>query len=174
MTQSMIDIPAELAAMEKMAAKALRTKYEDLFGEPSRSGNRQWLLRRCAWRLQSQVEGTLSDRAFQRAKALARDADIRLIPPDELPALPSAEPPDHRQPARKYIKTHHDPRLPMPGANLCRVYKGQEHKVHVTANGFEYDGKRYHSLSAVAHAITGSHWNGYLFFNIAKPGKEPK
>ena len=173
MPQSMIDVPGELAAMEKMAAKELRAKYEELYGEPSRSGNRQWLLRRCAWRLQSLVEGTLSERALQRAKALARDADIRAIPPAELaPPPPPAGPPDCQQPVRKYLRTHHDPRLPMPGATLCRVYKGHEYTVEVTASGFAYDGKRYQSLSAVAHAITGSHWNGYLFFNIPKPQEE--
>lgn len=170
MTQRMIDVPAELAAMEKMSAKALRAKYEDLFGERSRSGNRQWLLRRCAWRLQSQVEGSLSERALQRAKALARDADIRVIPPAELPEPPA--PLEDKQLERKYIKTHHDPRLPMPGAKLHRWYKDRDHQIQVLANGFEYEGQRYYSLSAVAHAITGGHWNGYLFFNIQQPGKE--
>jgi hypothetical protein len=41
--------------------------------------------------------------------------------------------------------------------------------VKVLTNGFEYDGRAYRSLSAVAYAITGSHWNGYHFFNIQKP-----
>ena len=61
------DVPKELAALEKMTAGQLRGKYRELFGEDSRSGNRQWLLRRCAWRMQALVEGDLSDRARRRA-----------------------------------------------------------------------------------------------------------
>lgn len=36
-------------------------------------------------------------------------------------------------------------------------------------DGFEYDGEVFRSLSAIAKMITGSHWNGLLFFKIAKP-----
>jgi hypothetical protein len=47
------DLRRELAALEKMTAKELRGKYRELFGDESRTGNRQWLFRRCAWRLQA-------------------------------------------------------------------------------------------------------------------------
>ncbi len=170
MTEPKIDIAAELAAMDKMTAKMLRAKYEDLFGEPCRSGNRQWLLRRCAWRLQSQVEGTLSERAQRKAEALARDADIRVIPPAEM--RPAPQPAAGPQPVRKYFKHQDDPRLPMPGATLRRVYRGKEYVVEVLPEGFAYDGQRYRSLSAVAHAITGSHWNGYRCFNILQRSED--
>jgi hypothetical protein len=60
------NIEAELAAMRNMTATQLRAKYADLFGERSRSGNRQWLLRRCAWRLQSLAEGGLPIRRCHR------------------------------------------------------------------------------------------------------------
>ena len=63
-----INVPRELAAMEKMTPGELRAKYRELFSEESRSGNRQWLFRRCAWRLQSLAEGGLSERALRRAK----------------------------------------------------------------------------------------------------------
>ncbi len=39
------------------------------------------------------------------------------------------------------------------------------------AKGFEYEGEVYRSLSAIAKAVTGSHWNGYLFFNVPKEAK---
>ncbi|NLW49346.1 MAG: DUF2924 domain-containing protein [Candidatus Brocadiaceae bacterium] len=64
----------------------------------------------------------------------------------------------------------HDSRLPMPGAILRRPYKGREVVVRVLPRGFEYEGEVYRSLSAVARAVTGTHWNGYHFFNL-KPGK---
>ena len=171
MIQTRIDIPKELAAMKKMTPRQLRAKHVELFGEESRSGNRQWLVRRCAWRLQALAEGDLSDRARRRAKALARDADIRLRPPAEMNMAPPARPADVTRPAQK-VTRRHDPRLPMPGMQLTRKYKGHLYVVEVLDKGFEYDGDIYRSLSAVAYAITGSHWNGYLFFNIEAPPKE--
>jgi hypothetical protein len=66
------------------------------------------------------------------------------------------------------ISPGRDERVPPPGAVLVRVFKGCEHRVTVRANGFEYAGEVYRSLSAVAHAISGSHWNGYHFFGLGK------
>ena len=157
--------------MEKMTAAQLRSKHVELFGEESRSGNRKWLYGRCAWRLQALAEGDLSERARRQAKALARDVDIRLRPPAEMNVAPMGRPADVTRPARK-VTRRHDPRLPMPGMQLTRKYKGHIYVVEVLSNGFGYDGDVYRSLSAVAHAITGSHWNGFLFFNIEPPRKE--
>lgn len=53
-----------------------------------------------------------------------------------------------------------------------RVYKGHQYVVDVLEDGFAYDGKRYQSLSAVAHVITGGHWNGFKFFNREQPAEE--
>ncbi|MCC6581532.1 MAG: DUF2924 domain-containing protein [Phycisphaeraceae bacterium] len=166
-----IDLPAQLAAMNKMTSTQLRARYAELFGERSRSGNRMWLLRRCAWRLQSLAEGGLSERAIKRAKELARDQDIRATAPRGMRMPPLDRPADVAEPAQRYIPRtpatgSHDHRLPMPGGQLKRVYKGHLYVVNVLENGFEYDGQRYHSLSAVAHAISGGHWNGFRFFNI--------
>ena len=49
---------------------------------------------------------------------------------------------------------------------LTRKYRGQLVAVKVLAKGFEYDGENYRSLSAVAKVVTGSHWNGLLFFGL--------
>jgi hypothetical protein len=57
-----------------------------------------------------------------------------------------------------------DNRLPVPGSVISKVYKGDIINVNVLDKGFEYDGKVYRTLSSVAGAITGQHWNGYLFF----------
>ena len=57
MSERKTNIPRKLAALEKMTSGELRAKYRELFGEESRSGNRQWLFRRCAWRLQELVHG---------------------------------------------------------------------------------------------------------------------
>ena len=160
-----VDIHHEILSLRRMTASELRVKYRELFGEESRTGNRDWLFRRCAWRVQALAQGGLSERAERRAKELVREADIRMNPPKDM-----------RMPvtgiATKVgrIAMSRDARLPMPGAVLRRNYKGHEYAVTILPNGFEYDGEFYRSLSAVAFAISGSHWNGYHFFGIQKQG----
>lgn len=158
------DMNKEIAALRRMTAGELRGKYADLFGEGSRSGNRDWLFRRCAWRAQALAEGGLSERARQRARELAREADLRLRPPKGMTMASAVG----TSVVTGRIAVSHDARLPMPGVVLTRVFKGHEHRVTVLPDGFEHDGEFYRSLSAVAHAITGSHWNGFHFFGIQK------
>lgn len=55
-----------------------------------------------------------------------------------------------------------------PGTRIDRVYQGKAHSVIVTKTGFEYDGKHYKSLSKIANDITGSRWNGWVFFGLKK------
>lgn len=155
-----------------MGVGRLRERYRAVFGEATSSGNRQWLLRRVAWRLQALEEGDLSERARRRAAELARDADLRVRPPAG-PLVPARAVGGPEAPARLLTVSGRvvrgaDQRLPTPGTVLRREYEGRHHHVTVLAEGFEYDGRRYRSLSAVAAAITGSHWNGFLFFGLAK------
>lgn len=58
------------------------------------------------------------------------------------------------------------PRKLTPGTRLVRDWHGEGHIVTVLEKGFEYDGKTWRSLTAVAKAITGSHWNGPRFFGL--------
>ena len=161
----------EIAALRKMNVPELRQRHIELFGEPNRSGNRQYLFRRIAWRLQAQAEGELSERAKRRAQELARDADIRMTPPRDthMPPAPRGLPT-----AATRIPVARDPRLPAPGTVLTRVFRGLEHHVTVLPSGFEYDGEAYRSLTAIARAITGSHWNGYHFFGLARNPRKDK
>jgi hypothetical protein len=61
-----------------------------------------------------------------------------------------------------------DGRLPAPGRAIVRRYKGETLRVTVLADGFEFKGERYGSLSAIAKSVTGSHMNGYRFFGLLK------
>lgn len=158
------DLPGEIETLRRMAVKELRRRHMELFGEENRSANRQYLFRRIAWRLQALAEGDLSERARRRAQELARDADLRVRPPRELVTAPS---PAGLKTVTGKVAVSRDERLPMPGTVLRRVFKGHEYHVTVLPNGFEYDGQAYRSLTAVAHAITGSHWNGWHFFGMA-------
>lgn len=158
-------IGRQIAELHRLGVKQLRQRYEDLFGEPTGAANKAWLLKRIAWRMQALAEGGLSERALARAKELANEADLRLSPPREATAKPSAPlTPPPPAPAGG------DGRLPPPGGVLARKYKGKVVQVTVLAAGFEYQGAVYPSLSAAAKAITGSHCNGFLFFKLT--GKE--
>jgi hypothetical protein len=161
------EIGKELAALQRMTPAQLREKYAAVFGEATVTKNRTWLLRRIAWRLQVLAEGDLSERAKERAAELARDADLRVIPPREKPA---AVLPMVRGGTRTGMLPQEkgDDRLPPSGTVLTRQYKGGTVQVKVLSQGFEYAGAVYGSLSAVAKAVTGSHCNGFLFFGLTK------
>ena len=148
----------EVATLERLSAGQLRQRFAELFGETTKASNRTWLIKRLAWRLQALAEGDLSERARRRAAELARDADLRLNPPQRQTTTPTATP----EPVR--LPTPVDDRLPPPGTILTRPYKGQLVQVQVLTEGFAYAGRVYTSLSAVAKAVTGSHTNGYHFF----------
>jgi len=157
-----LNVGKEVAALQRMTVKQLRSKYAEVFGDETRTGNKTWLLKRIAWRLQAVTEGGLSERARQRADELANDADLRMSPPKSKPVAPT-------QPERtttSTIRVTGDDRLPLPGTIITREYKGQTLQVRVLPHGFEYEGDVYRSLSAVAKTITGSHCNGYLFFRL--------
>jgi hypothetical protein len=56
----------------------------------------------------------------------------------------------------------------VPGTKLVKTYGGETHVVEVTRDGLLYEGETYRSLSAVAKHITGTHWNGLLFFGLRR------
>jgi hypothetical protein len=87
-----IDIDRELLQLQRLTTVQLRQRYLEVFDEAARSSNKTWLIKRIAWRLQAMAEGDLSDRARQRAAALARDADLRLAPPRRGQPVRTAKP----------------------------------------------------------------------------------
>jgi len=160
-----LDIGKEVATLRWMTVGQLRRRFAEVFGEATAVGNKPWLVKRIAWRLQALAEGDLSERARRRAAELANDADLRLNPPRDKTAAAPPPPADVPSPP--------DPRLPPPGSVLSRPYKGRQLQVQVLADGFAFEGRLYRSLSAVAQAITGSHCNGFLFFRLTHNGGNP-
>jgi hypothetical protein len=156
-----IQLREEIDALRQMPVGELRAKYLEVFGEESRSNHKQFLFRRIAWRLQALAEGGLSERARRRALEIANDADLRIRAPKAF----DASAPGNRSVRRRISVT--DPRLPGLGQFLVREYKGRSIEVKVRTDGFEYDGRIHRSLSAIAREVTGTKWNGFLFFNLA-------
>ena len=158
---------AALAAIEELRrlnVVALRRKYQELFGEESRSWNKQFLFRRIAWRMQANAEGDLSERARRRAGEIADDADLRTRAPKGFltgSASGGERPVDPSQRQRDW-------RLPAAGTLLTRRVEDRQIVVKVLAGGFEYESRLYRSLSAIAREVTGTRWNGLLFFGLAE------
>ena len=146
----------ELRRLPRLTVTELGRRYAELFGKPTLCRNKPYLLKKVAWRIQANVEGGLSERTVQRI----RDLGDRL--------------PDRWQERATVIARADEPRdarLPPPGSILKRRIRGVEHSVTVLAEGFEYRGEFFESLSAIATRITGVRWNGFRFFRIAKGGK---
>jgi erythromycin esterase-like protein len=151
-----ITLQQEIESLRKLKTKELKRRYLELFGEASRSSNHQHLFRRIAWRLQARDEGDLSERARDRAMQLAADVDLRLRAPRGF----------WKQLDGVGADAERDARLPAVGTVLTRHYQGRAITVTVLKEGFLCDGQVYRSLSAVAHRVTGTRWNGLLFFGL--------
>jgi hypothetical protein len=168
----------EIQQLSRMTVRELREKYIEIFGEETRAFHKEFLRKRIAWRIQVLAEGDLTERARRRAEELANDADLRIRTPRD-PLGKYAEPEKART-TTSHISNARDPRLPLPGTFLSREFQGRDIVVKVLDDGFEYDGRRYTSLSAIAQEITGTKWNGFLFFGIAdntasrQGSREPK
>lgn len=145
----------------------LKRKYREVFSEDPRSSNKQFLFRRIAWRLQADAEGGLSHRARCRAAEIADDADLGTRAPNRVAASPAptvtAAPLDRSRAQRDW-------RLPAAGTFLTRRLGNHDIVIKVLEQGFEYQSRSYRSLSAIAREVTGTRWNGFLFFGLTERG----
>ena len=138
-------IPARLAALKTMAAAQLKEQWRELFGTEPPPYNRPFLESRLAYRIQELAYGGLKPETVRRLEQMGEEVDGGKI--------------DVR-------RARHD-RKPIVGTRLVREWQGTEHVVTVLADGFEWQGRPYRSLSAIARAITGTRWNGPPFFGLA-------
>jgi hypothetical protein len=134
---------SQLAALKTAPVVALKQKWRELFeGEPP-AYNRRFLESRLAYRIQELAYGGLSPETLERLDALA----------DEL---------EGKGPKRRSRLQNR----PIAGTRLIREWRGVEHSVTVRQEDFEYRGLPYKSLSAIARQITGTRWNGLVFFGL--------
>ena len=155
----------EIEALRRMTVRQLRQKHAEVFGEETRASHKQFLFRRIAWRIQAMGEGGLSERARRRALEIANDADLRIRAPKTAFQQDVGFSPNGT--VNHPLTTPPDPRLPAVGVQIARDYKGRRIVVQVREGGFEYEGELYKSLSAIAREVTGTKWNGFLFFGLA-------
>ena len=144
-------IAAQVKALQRMSVVELHQRWLEVFGKPTRQSDREAMWKRLA-------------RALQGVPNEAETVD-RVIPRTPGPKKTSARIGRPTAPLR-------DRRLPPPGSAITRTYRGHDLTVTVLEKGFEYDGQVFRSLSAVAHAVTGTHWNGFLFFGLTTTRKQ--
>jgi hypothetical protein len=148
-----------LARLPHLTVDELRALHAEVCGAPTASRHKIWLVRRIAWRVQANAEGGLTERALARAAELSAGQQLR-----------ERRPIERRQVSGSATKVVPIPmsRGPIlaPGTVLRREWKGTMHLVTTQQTGFEHDGRHYASLSAVATAITGTKWNGLVFFGL--------
>ena len=148
----------EINELRAMTVPELVVRYESVWGKPPRSKHKAFLWKRIAWKLEEARTGGLSTRAKARLEELM--AEIKIDFENRSRTVSGA-----------LTKTAARHRL-SPGTTLIRQWRGQQISVRVLETGqLDWNGALYGSLTAVAKAVTGSHWNGRLFFGLTK-GKE--
>ncbi|HEY9092862.1 DUF2924 domain-containing protein [Parasphingorhabdus sp.] len=135
---------ARLAALKDMTVRELKGEWQALMGSPAPNNSRPFLERRIAYRIQELTFGGITKPTRQLLDALADEVEGKKV--------------------RKSMIS--DPRNPVIGTRLVREWDGTEHTITVLKDGFDWQGRRYKSLSAVARDITGTQWNGYRFFGL--------
>jgi hypothetical protein len=138
------DVLGRLAALQTADTPDLKQQWRELFGKEPPPHNRAYLRSRLAYRVQELAYGGLKPETLARLEALGEQLDggnvvLRRIRGDD---------------------------KPVAGTRLVRQYQGTEHTVAVLADGYEWEGRPYRSLSAIARAITGTRWNGWAFFGL--------
>jgi hypothetical protein len=141
---------AQLAALKTAPVAELKQKWRDLFEREPPPYNRRFLESRLAYRIQELAYGGLSEETLERLEALA----------DELEGKTSR---------RNSLLNNR----PIAGTRLIREWNGVEHYVTVRNSDFEYQGRPFKSLSAIAKHITGTQWNGLVFFGLKNTRKRP-
>ena len=144
------DVPARLAALPDADIRDLKQQWRSLFGAEPPPYNRRFLESRLAYRIQEMAYGGLKPDTVRRLEKLGEELDGGRVDVRKRPANDR----------------------PISGTRLIRDYQGVEHCVTVRDNDFEYQGRPYKSLSAIARAITGTQWNGVVFFGLRSSGRK--
>ena len=135
---------ARLAALTTTPTPKLKEQWRQLFESEPPAFNRRYLESRLAYRIQELAYGGLKPETVRRLEKLGEELDGGRVDVRKRPANDR----------------------PISGTRLIREYQGVEHCVTVRDDDFEYQGRPYKSLSAIARAITGTQWNGVVFFGL--------
>lgn len=135
---------ARLASLKTETVSELKDQWRSLFSVEPPLYNRPHLEGRLAYRIQELAYGGLRLPTAARLEALGEQLDGGNI-------------------TLRRIRVDNKP---VAGTQLVRHYQGNVYTVAVTRDGYEWEGRPYRSLSAIARAITGTRWNGWAFFGL--------
>ena len=135
---------AQVAALKILPTAELKRRWRNLFETEPPPYNRRFLESRLAYRIQELAYGGLKPETIARLEALGERLDGGKID----------------------VRRKRGVDRPIAGTKLIREWHGVEHAVTVTNDGYEWQGRPYRSLSAIANAITGTRWNGWVFFGL--------
>ena len=135
---------ARVAALKTTSIPELKQLWRDLFGKEPPPYNRRFLENRLAYRLQELAYGGLPAATVKRLELLGEQLDG----------------------GKKRVRSRRTDDRPVAGTKLIREWQGTPYEVIVQPDHFEYQGRRYESLSHIARQITGTIWNGWAFFGL--------
>jgi hypothetical protein len=138
-------IPARLTALKTTPTPELKAQWRALFDSEPPPFNRRYLESRLAYRIQELTYGGLRPETIRRLERLGEELDGGDV-------------------KKRGMRLDRD--RPITGTRFLREWQGVEQVVTVTADGFDWQGRAYRSLSAIARAITGTRWNGWVFFGL--------
>ena len=142
---------AQVAALKILPTAELKRRWRELFETEPPPYNRRFLESRLAYRIQELAYGGLRPQTIERLEALGEQLDGGKID----------------------VRRMRGSDRPIAGTRLIREWQGVEHAVTVANDGFEWQGRPYKSLSAIANAITGTRWNGWTFFGLKNHRSRP-
>lgn len=138
-----------LAKLRTMTVRELQEEWSRVMGTEAPNNSAQFMIQRLSHRIQELTFGGLSKPLRRTLDALADEYEGKKVRKSQIA----------------------DPRNPVIGTRLLREWAGIEHTVTIAKDGFDWQGQRYKSLSAVARAITGTQWNGYRFFGLREASR---
>lgn len=142
----------QISEIQELSLDELRERWRELFDTEPPRYRKTVMIRRLCYRIQELAYGGISEatRSLLRARIEEVDGGAK-----------------DGAPARMSRRGRKDDG-PVAGTRLVRTWHGKRYEATVVPGGIEYEGQRYRSLTAVAKAITGTHWNGRLFFGLTK------
>jgi len=160
-------IAARISRLQKMDLKELRAEYEKIFGKATKSRNRKQLFSQISRKIQD-------DQARKKTEGSAAKPTltVKFEPKRKGKGGGKKKKATEKKPVNTRPIGQRDPRLPKVGTTITKKYKEQTINVRVLEKGFEYDGRQFRSLSGVAKHVTGSIWNGFLFFALLEKGSK--
>lgn len=142
----------KIEELKQLSRPELIQKWKKLFKTNSpQQARKEFLIKHIAWELQAKKQGGYSARTQKQLDKLAdKLANNQEIKEEEI-----------NKPCRQSLEIK-------AGTKLIREYKGEKHEVIALEKGFEYKNRQYKSLSGIAREITGTQWNGKVFFGVKK------